>query len=61
MLITKCDYIDINFQRDDTLLEGPRADLIHTAALLLDKGNLIKYDKKSGLIQVSHLFMTIFY
>ncbi|KJH44065.1 DEAD/DEAH box helicase [Dictyocaulus viviparus] len=36
----------------DPLLEQRRADLIHTACLQLDKGNLVKYDKKSGLIQV---------
>lgn len=37
---------------NDKLMEKPRADLIHTACLLLDKGNLIKYDRKTGLIQV---------
>ncbi|KAI1727001.1 sec63 brl domain-containing protein [Ditylenchus destructor] len=47
--------IPFDVARDDTLLEGPRADLIHTAALMLDKGNLIKYDKKSGLIQAQEL------
>lgn len=29
-----------------------RADLIHSAATLLDKNNLVKYDKKSGNFQV---------
>ncbi len=29
-----------------------RADLIHTAAALLDKTNLVKYDRKSGAFQV---------
>lgn len=37
------------------MLEQARGDLIHTAALKLDKGNLIKYDKKSGLIQAQEL------
>ncbi|KAI6193789.1 hypothetical protein M3Y96_01056000 [Aphelenchoides besseyi] len=40
---------------NDKLLDQPRADLIHTAALMLDRGNLIKYDKKSGLIQATEL------
>ncbi|KAL3076890.1 hypothetical protein niasHT_039670 [Heterodera trifolii] len=40
---------------NDKLLEKPRADLIHTACLLLDKGNLIKYDRKTGLIQAQEL------
>lgn len=39
-------------QKADPLLEQRRADLVHTACVQLDKGNLIKYDKKSGLIQV---------
>jgi pre-mRNA-splicing helicase BRR2 len=29
-----------------------RVDLIHAAAVLLDKNNLIKYDRKSGAFQV---------
>lgn len=32
-----------------------RADLIHTAASLLDKTNLVKYDRKSGAFQVTDL------
>ncbi|VDM59111.1 unnamed protein product [Angiostrongylus costaricensis] len=39
----------------DPILEQRRADLIHTACLQLDKGNLVKYDKKSGLIQATEL------
>jgi pre-mRNA-splicing helicase BRR2 len=42
----------ISVDEHDKLLEKPRADIIHTACLLLDKGNLIKYDRKTGLIQV---------
>ena len=38
----------------DPLLEKRRADLIHTAASVLDKGNLIKYDRKTGAFQVSY-------
>ena len=37
----------------DPLLEQRRADIIHTAASVLAKNNLIKYDKKSGAFQVS--------
>ena len=36
----------------DPLLDQRRADLIHTAASLLDKNSLIKYDWKSGAFQV---------
>ncbi|EOA28486.1 hypothetical protein CARUB_v10024696mg [Capsella rubella] len=39
----------------DLLLEEKRADLIHSAATILDKNNLIKYDKKSGFFQVTDL------
>ncbi|VBB27531.1 unnamed protein product [Acanthocheilonema viteae] len=39
----------------DPLLEQRRADLIHTAAAQLDKANLIKYDRRSGLIQATEL------
>ena len=38
--------------QNDKLLEQRRMDLIHSAAVLLDKNQLIKYDKKSGLLQV---------
>eukprot|EP01114_Cavostelium_apophysatum_P007654 TRINITY_DN197_c0_g1_i3.p1 TRINITY_DN197_c0_g1~~TRINITY_DN197_c0_g1_i3.p1 ORF type:complete len:2134 (+),score=829.11 TRINITY_DN197_c0_g1_i3:506-6907(+) len=39
----------------DKLLEQRRRDLIHTAASLLDKANLIKYDKKTGNFQATDL------
>lgn len=41
--------------KDDKLLESRREDLVYTAACLLDKHNLIRYDKKTGNFQVSHL------
>ena len=47
--VTKADM------REDTLLEQHRADLIHTAASVLDKNNLIKYDRKTGVFQVTDL------
>ncbi|KAD2067453.1 hypothetical protein E3N88_41917 [Mikania micrantha] len=39
----------------DPLLEGRRADLVHSAATILDKNNLVKYDRKSGYFQVTDL------
>ena len=39
----------------DPLLEQRRADLIHTAASVLDRANLVKYEKKSGKLQVTDL------
>jgi len=36
----------------DPLLETHRADIIHTAAIQLERSNLIKYDRKSGYFQV---------
>ncbi|KAJ0170074.1 hypothetical protein K1T71_014680 [Dendrolimus kikuchii] len=40
---------------EDNLLELHRADLIHTAANLLDKAGLIKYERKSGHFQPTEL------
>ncbi|XP_057425505.1 DExH-box ATP-dependent RNA helicase DExH12-like [Lotus japonicus] len=39
----------------DITLEERRADLIHTAATILDKNNLVKYDRQSGSFQVTDL------
>ncbi|KNA14581.1 hypothetical protein SOVF_105940 [Spinacia oleracea] len=39
----------------DLTLEERRADLIHSAATILDKNGLIKYDRKSGHFQVTDL------
>ena len=44
--------------KDDPLLEQRRKDLIHSAALYLDKHNLTKYDKKSGNFQVRLQYST---
>eukprot|EP00061_Rhincodon_typus_P019091 g48546.t1 len=41
--------------KSDPLLEQRRLDLIHTAAIILDKNNLVKYDKKGGNFQVTDL------
>ncbi|XP_070055782.1 DExH-box ATP-dependent RNA helicase DExH12-like [Nicotiana tomentosiformis] len=39
----------------DYALEGRRADLVYSAATLLDKSNLVKYDKRSGYFQMTDL------
>ncbi|KAG8632236.1 DExH-box ATP-dependent RNA helicase DExH12 [Manihot esculenta] len=39
----------------DITLEERRADLIHSAATIVDKNNLVKYDRKSGYFQVTDL------
>lgn len=39
----------------DTVLEQRRVDLIHAAAHVLEKGHLIKYDRKSGTLQPTEL------
>ncbi|KAK9919282.1 hypothetical protein M0R45_027889 [Rubus argutus] len=39
----------------DLTLDQRRADLIHSAATVLEKNNLIKYDRKSGYFQVTDL------
>ncbi|CAN4098719.1 unnamed protein product [Withania somnifera] len=41
--------------KTDYALEDRRADLVHSAAILLDKNNLVKYDRKSGYFQVTDL------
>lgn len=40
---------------EDPLLELHRADIIHTAALQLEKSGLCRYDRKSGQFQVTEL------
>eukprot|EP00435_Cladocopium_sp_Y103_P043531 s679_g12.t1 len=40
---------------EDRLLEQRRVDLIHSALTMLDKNNLIKYDKRTGQVQVTAL------
>lgn len=44
------DYMD-----DDSLLEQKRVDIIHSAAVLLEKCNLVKYDRASGRFQSTEL------
>ncbi|KFV59703.1 U5 small nuclear ribonucleoprotein 200 kDa helicase, partial [Gavia stellata] len=45
--------------KGDPLLDQRRLDLVHTAALMLDKNNLVKYDKKTGNFQVSFCCFTL--
>lgn len=40
---------------DDDALEQKRVDLIHSAATVLEKSNLVKYDKKKGTLQATEL------
>lgn len=40
---------------EDRLLVRRRSNLVHSAALLLDKANLIKYDRKTGAFTVTSL------
>ncbi|KAJ4295696.1 Pre-mRNA-splicing helicase BRR2 [Collariella sp. IMI 366227] len=40
---------------DDEALEQKRVDLIHSAAVVLKKSNLIKYDEKTGKLQSTEL------
>jgi pre-mRNA-splicing helicase BRR2 len=40
---------------DDHALEQKRVDLIHSAAVVLERSHLVKYDKKSGKLQPTEL------
>ena len=37
----------MDYLEEDPYLEQKRVDLIHSAAMLLDKSNLVKYDRKT--------------
>ena len=39
----------------DEVLEQKRVDLVHSAATVLEKSNLVKYDKRSGKLQATEL------
>lgn len=47
--------IGIDALDDDTHLVQKRADLVHTAASILDKCNLVKYDRASGRLVATEL------
>ena len=40
---------------DDDTLEQKRVDLVHSAATVLEKSSLVKYDKRSGKLQATEL------
>ncbi|ELR10490.1 DEIH-box ATPase [Pseudogymnoascus destructans] len=40
---------------EDNALEQKRVDLIHSAAVVLERSNLVKYDKKTGMFQATEL------
>merc|ERR550514_2177378 len=40
---------------DDKLLEQHRVDLVHSALTILDRCNCVKYDKRTGAVQVTAL------
>ena len=47
--------VGVDYLEDDPLLEQKRADITHSAAVLLEKCNLIKYDRASGRFQATEL------
>nr|NVI75554.1 lethal (3) 72Ab [Cucujiformia] len=47
--------ISHDHMKQDKLLEQHRADLIHTAAVQLDKCGLVKYDRKTGQFQATEI------
>jgi hypothetical protein len=40
---------------DDVNLEQKRSDIIHTAAVVLEKSQLVKYERKTGVLQVKSI------
>jgi pre-mRNA-splicing helicase BRR2 len=57
--------VGVDYQEDDGGLIQKRADIAHSAAVLLNKCNLIKYERSSGRFQstelgriVSHYYVT---
>jgi len=45
---------EVDLSKDEALIQH-RADLVHTAATILDKANLINYDKRTGSFQVTDI------
>ncbi|THH28522.1 hypothetical protein EUX98_g5677 [Antrodiella citrinella] len=45
----------VDYQEDDPSLIQKRADIVHTAAAMLEKCNLIKYERASGRFQSTEL------
>ena len=56
MLQTPVLYgIGIDYSDDDPHLIQKRADIAHTAAVMLEKCNLLKYDRKTGAFVTTEL------
>ncbi len=56
MLRTPALYgVGTDYQDDDPLLIQKRADIAHSAAVILEKCNLIKYERNSGRFQSTEL------
>ena len=47
--------VSSELRKTDPSLEQRCVDLIHTAAVALDKNNLVRYDRKSGVLQSTEL------
>ena len=47
--------ISMDEMKEDSSLMQRRLDLVHSAAIILDKHNLIRYDRKTGMFQVTAL------
>lgn len=48
-------YVSADYQGDDPSLVQKRADIIHSAAALLEKCQLVKYDRPSGRFSSNEL------
>lgn len=47
--------VGVDYQEDDDGLVQKRADIVHSAAALLEKCHLIKYERSSGRFQTTEL------
>lgn len=47
--------IPADYQDEDPQLRQKRADIVHTAAVKLEKSALVKYDRKTGTLQSTEL------
>ena len=43
--------VGVDYQEDDNDLIQKRTDIVHSAAALLEKGHLVKYERSSGRFQ----------
>ena len=47
--------VGVDYLEDDPHLTQKRVDIIHTAAVMLEKCNLVKYDRKTGVFAATEL------